>query len=55
MNLDQFLDQTIDNLFRIISNYTEKSKNVFAAKKIHKTMKTLKTKQNQAFMEVLAT
>ncbi len=53
LNLDQFIDQTIDNLCRVIPNYTEISKNVFAAKKIHKILKPLKIQQNQAFTEVL--
>ena len=53
--LDQLIDQTIDNLCRVIPNYAEISKNVFAAKKIHNTLKPLKIQQNQAFTEVLAT
>ena len=52
MNIDQLIDRTINNLYRVIANYAEISKNVSATKKIHKTLEALRTQQNQAFTEV---
>lgn len=54
LNLDQFIDQTIDNLCRVIPNYTEISKNVSATSKNVNITEPLKIQQNQAFTEVLA-
>ena len=55
LNLDQFIDQTIDNLYRVMPNYAEINKRFSAAEKLHKSQKALNIHKNQAFTEVLAT